>query len=178
MREYEFTLKFALSEKDQDIDILVERLGEAGCTDALVGIGQAGRIGLDFTREATSAMNAIVSAYKDVKTAIPDAVLVEASPDMVGLTDVADFVGVSRQYMRKLVIETQMDFPTPIHEGTPTIWHLSSILNWFRGRGEYKVDLGLIEIAEANMHFNLVKELHAHKTQRSVEKDLHGLFAM
>lgn len=41
--EYEFTLKFMLA-ADVAVDEIVERLGVAGCDDALVGIGQPGRI--------------------------------------------------------------------------------------------------------------------------------------
>ena len=37
--EYEFTLKFALPANHRPADELIERLGEAGCEDALVGIG-------------------------------------------------------------------------------------------------------------------------------------------
>ncbi|PSD31181.1 transcriptional regulator, partial [Stenotrophomonas maltophilia] len=45
--EYTFTLKYQLTEDDSDPDDLVERLGEAGCDDALVGIGQPGRLALE-----------------------------------------------------------------------------------------------------------------------------------
>ena len=44
--EYTFTLKYQLADEDRDADALVERLGEAGCDDALVGIGQPGRLAL------------------------------------------------------------------------------------------------------------------------------------
>ena len=84
MVEYDFTLKFKLAAEDADADKLVERLGEAGCDDAVIGIGQPGRIALNFTREAGSARQAIVSALVDVKRAIPRAKLLEASPDFVG----------------------------------------------------------------------------------------------
>ena len=60
--EYTFTLKYPLAEHDSDPDVLVERLGEAGCDDALVGIGQPGRLALEFTREAESAQVAVRSA--------------------------------------------------------------------------------------------------------------------
>ena len=53
--EYTFTLKYQLADDDRDAKALVERLGEAGCDDALVGIGQPGRLALEFTREAESA---------------------------------------------------------------------------------------------------------------------------
>jgi hypothetical protein len=79
--EHEFTLKFALPANHQPVDDLVERLGEAGCVDAVVGIGQAGRIALEFTREANSAKSAIFSALATVKAAIPGAKLLEVIPD-------------------------------------------------------------------------------------------------
>ena len=75
--EYTFLLKYQLSEADNDPDALVERLGEAGCDDALVGVGQPGRLALEFTREAESAQAAMRSALADVKRAIPSARLIE-----------------------------------------------------------------------------------------------------
>lgn len=69
--EYTFTLKYQLAEQDANHDELVERLGAAGCDDALVGTGQPGRIALEFVREAESAEDALSSALSDVKSAIP-----------------------------------------------------------------------------------------------------------
>ncbi len=74
--EYIFTLKFQLAEADRDADALVERLGAGGCDDALVGIGQPGRIALEFTREADSAKSALMSALSDLKRLIPGGRLV------------------------------------------------------------------------------------------------------
>src|SRR5574337_1190585 len=48
--EYTFTLKYQLADGDRDADALVERLGESGCDDALVGIGQPGRLALQVRR--------------------------------------------------------------------------------------------------------------------------------
>ncbi|MBG7622095.1 hypothetical protein I5R65_21695 [Herbaspirillum sp. AP02] len=75
--EHEFTLRFMLGPADAvgDVNDILERLGEAGCLDALVGIGAAGRIALDFSRSAASLEQAIRSAIADVKTAIPTAEL-------------------------------------------------------------------------------------------------------
>jgi hypothetical protein len=87
--EYEFEFRFKLPAQDADAGALVERLGAAGCEDALIGVGQPGRIALQFTREADSAKQAILSALEDVKKVIPGAELIEAGPDFVGLTDVA-----------------------------------------------------------------------------------------
>ena len=69
-----------------DANDLVERLGEAGCDDAVAGIGQPGRIALNLTREADSEQQAIISALEGVRRVIPDAELMEASPDLAGLT--------------------------------------------------------------------------------------------
>ena len=113
--EYTFTLKYQLAADDRDADALVERLGEAGCDDALVGIGQPGRLALEFTREAADADEAVRSALADVRCAAPTARLIEVAPDLVGLTDVADIVGVSRQNMRKLMLAHPGSFPAPVH---------------------------------------------------------------
>jgi len=47
MKEYKFTLKFSLQDNP---DAYIEKLGIEGCDDALIGIGQSGRIALNFTR--------------------------------------------------------------------------------------------------------------------------------
>ncbi|MBN0231624.1 DNA-binding protein, partial [Pseudomonas aeruginosa] len=77
--EYTFTLKYQLTDDDRDPDALVERLGEAGCDDALVGIGQPGRLALEFTREAADADEAVRSALADVRRAAPTARLIEVA---------------------------------------------------------------------------------------------------
>lgn len=158
--EYVFTLKFQLTDAAADLDELAERLGQGGCDDALLGLGQPGRFALEFTRAGDDARAALVSALADVKAAVPEARLVEAAPDFVGLTDVADALGVSRQYMRKLMVTHAHAFPVPVHEGTTTVWHLADILAWLRGRGEQRPDgalTQLIEVAEAARQLNLAK---------------------
>jgi hypothetical protein len=77
--KHDFVLRFKLAEDGADADDLVERLGEAGCNDAVVGIGRPGRVALKFTREADSAQQALISALEDVRRAVPDAELIEAS---------------------------------------------------------------------------------------------------
>jgi hypothetical protein len=158
MEQYNFTLNFALGKHDADPNVFVDRLSTEGCDDALIGLGRPGRIALDFTREATSADNAILSALADVQRAIPEAKLVEATPDLVGLTDIANLLGFSRQYMRKLAVKKGAGFPLPIHEGKPAIWHLSTVLAWFADSKTRDFDEALLEIARVNMQCNLVKE--------------------
>jgi len=99
--EYTFTLKYQLGADDRGLEALVERLGEAGCHDALVGIGQPGRLALKFTREAADADTAVRSALADMRRAVPSAKLIEMAPDLVGSTDAAEIVGVSRRNSAK-----------------------------------------------------------------------------
>lgn len=156
--EYTFTLKYQLTDDDRDARALVERLGEAGCDDALVGIGQPGRLALEFTREAADADEAVRSALADVRQAAPSARLIEVAPDLVGLTDVAEIVGVSRQNMRKLMLAHPGSFPAPVHEGSASIWHLADVLTWMQAKGGYALALGILDVARAALQVNVVKE--------------------
>lgn len=158
MKTYEFELKFSLPETSQNPELFIERLGKEGCTDALVGVGQAGRIAFQFTRDANSAFEAVLSAVKNVKKAIPEASLIEAAPDLVGLSDIADILGYSRQNIRKLMMNNLVSFPTPIHEGKTMLWHLSSILTWVKERNRYQIDEQLLDVANTNMQLNIAKE--------------------
>lgn len=156
--EYTFTLKYQLGDEDPDTDALVERLGEAGCDDALVGIGQPGRLALEFTREAADAGEAVRSALADVRAAVPSARLIEVAPDLVGLTDVAEIVGVSRQNMRKLMLAHPGSFPAPVHEGSTSIWHLADLLTWLQARGGYALAEDVLDVARVAMQANVAKE--------------------
>ena len=156
--EYVFTLKYQLASDDRDMDDIVERLGEVGCDDALVGMGLPGRLALEFTREAESAEAAVRSSLADVQRAIPSARLIEATPDLVGLTDAAELVGVSRQNMRKLMLTHSGTFPTPVHEGSSVLWHLADLLGWLQSRGAYTLSQPMIEVAKMTLQVNIVKQ--------------------
>lgn len=171
--EYEFNLKFKLASGDNDHDAIMQRLGEAGCTDALVGFGVPGYVGLEFVREADSAEDAILSAAKDAQAALPGSQLVEAGPDFVGLTDVADLLEMSRQNMRKLFVGNEA-FPAPVHGGTSSVWHLAHVLVFLKER-KYEITPAVLDVAVTTMHVNLSKE----KTlmDRKLEARVQHLFA-
>ncbi len=158
MKEFEFTLKFSLPDESIEADEYIERLANHGCDDALVGIGQSGRIALQFNRQAENALDAVFSAIENIKAAIPDAKLIEATPDLVGVTDIADVLGFSRQNIRKLMLNNKVSFPTPVHEGKTALWHLSAVLNWLEQAGRYSIDESLLDVAKANMQLNIAKE--------------------
>ncbi|CAE6948415.1 MULTISPECIES: helix-turn-helix transcriptional regulator [Pseudomonadaceae] len=171
--EYTFTLKYQLADDDRDPEVLVERLGEAGCDDALIGIGQPGRLALEFTREAENAEVAVRSALADVRSALPSARLIEVAPDLVGLTDVAEIVGVSRQNMRKLMLAYPSSFPAPVHEGSASIWHLADVLTWLQAKGSYLLPGGVLDVAQVALQVNLAKE--ERRLTRPTSKELLAL---
>jgi predicted DNA-binding transcriptional regulator AlpA len=156
--EFEFTLRFQLSDAVSD-DEALERLGAAACTDALVGTGVAGKLSLMYCREAESAQQAIRDALAEVIQALPDAELIEAAPDLVGLTDIAELIGVSRQNMRKLMLTHSRQFPRPIHDGKTALWHLVDVVEWLNQRGSSRVTPGISELARATLQLNLQQAL-------------------
>lgn len=171
--EYTFTLKYQLTDDDRNSDALIERLGVAGCDDALIGIGQPGRLALEFTREAADAGAAVRSALADVRRAAPSARLIEVAPDLVGLTDVAEIVGVSRQNMRKLMLAHPGTFPAPVHEGSASIWHLADVLTWLQAKGSYSLAENVLDVAREALLVNLTKE--GRRLPRSVSAELEAL---
>jgi predicted DNA-binding transcriptional regulator AlpA len=158
MREYEFTLKFKLPNVSTDSDIYIEALYDSGCDDAIVGIGKRGFIALDFSREATSAYEAMSSAIRDVRKIIPQAEIVEASPDFVGLTYVANLLGCSRQNIQKLISKNSSERPQAVYEGSQSVWHLQELLTWLVEHKNYQIEESLIELAKTTKSLNLARQ--------------------
>ena len=174
MTEYEFTLKFSLRNAQADLQEYVELLGRSGCDDALIGIGQCGRIAFSFIRESMSAYEAVSSAIEDIRKVLPNARLIEAAPDLVGLTETADLLGFTRQNMRQLMIRAGATFPAPVRTGKPTIWHLSQLLVWMNKNRKYEIDEALIDVAKTNMEVNLaivIQDLDPKSRQRVLPAD-------
>ena len=159
MTEFEFELIFRLPDGEGDGAAYLDRLHEAGCDDALVGTGRAGMIVFSFARESATAQEAVESAIADIGKAIPEAVLVEAFPDYVGVTDLSDILGHTRQNTRKLLLGSNA--PAPLHVGNPSIWHLSEILEWMKNTGldrRYKIGQAVNDIAIATRKVNFARE--------------------
>lgn len=174
MNEYDFTLIFNINEnKSINPETYIDKLYQAGCDDALIGVGRTDMISLNFIRESSSAYDAISSAMCDVKKTIPNAMLIEATPDFVGLTDVSDILGFSRQNMRKIMVSYKNEFPVPIHAGKQSIWHLYQILTYLKLLNKYQIEDKLIEIAEVNMEFNIAKDLA--KSNPLLQKNIQSL---
>jgi len=141
----------------------LDALYDAGCDDAVVGVGQYGMIGLDFTRAAASAEDAIRSAVDNVRTAIPGAILVQAGPDLVGLTEMAVIFGFSRQNMRKYATGQSggpKAFPVPAVLGDPSLWHLAEIVAWLKLNTNIVTSDCVLDVskAAARMNFEVEKK--------------------
>lgn len=174
MAEYEFTFKFALEDPKADPADFIERLAEAGCDDALVGVGKPGRIALEFVREGTSARDAVLSAFADARKALPGAKLVEVAPDLVGMADIAEFFACTRQNVRKIVL-VDATFPTAVHEGSLELFHLADVLSWARDhRNADAFDVRILEVATVNREVNLANQLRALR-RRQVSADITSL---
>jgi hypothetical protein len=121
----------------------------------MVGIGKTGRMALRFSRVADSPWQAATTALRDARAALPGAVLLEASPDFVGVTDIAEIVGRSRQNIRQLMLSCGASAPAPVHEGQLSIWHLADVLTWLRDAKRYRIDDDLIAMTKTTMQLNL-----------------------
>lgn len=173
--EYEFTLKFELPDGTSDPEQHIDALFEAGCDDATIGVGQKGRIALDFTREASSALDAMTSAIENVKKAIPGARLIEATPDLVGMSDVAEIVGCSRQNMRKIFVNYRCELPSPVYSGRSIdLYHLYHVLRWLSKREDYNIEKALVEISHASMLLNTCRQ--SREVEETVEPKLKAQF--
>lgn len=175
MQEYSFTLKFNLQDAHTDPNSYLEQLYEGGCDDALIGVGKQGSIALDFMREASSAFEAISGAITNVKKVIPTAILIEASPDFVGLTDIADIIGCTRQNIRNVILNDRSRSPLPVYEGTPSIWHLSEVLTWLKEDKTYTIDEALLEVSRINMNFNIARNWR--KIEPTLQENIKALVA-
>ena len=121
-------------------------------------------LSLSFTREAINASVAVESAINDVKKAIPSAKLVEATPDIVNISEISSILGHSRQYTRKLFNFETSSLPAPIHICNPSIWHLSEILDWLKslGKQENKINENLFELSLITKQINIKRQLEAY----------------
>ena len=154
MNEYEFELTFTLADHNDEPESYIESLGES-CTDAVIGIGKKGEISFAFIREDFSAAEAIISAISDIKKVINGVRLVEAKPDIIGLSDIANLIGHSRQYVRKIMLKK--NFPAPVHMGSTMLWHLKSLQSVRQLKS--KIEESVFEVADFNRNLNIAREL-------------------
>ena len=133
MSEFEFELIFKLNH-DEDPEIYLDALYQAGCDDAIAAVGTKGYISLDFNCEANNPQDAIIGAYKRVLKAIPHAKLDRAEPYLLNVTELAYQFEFSKQNMRKYVrgemATIDAGFPAPVISGKTSYWHIAEVAVW------------------------------------------------
>ena len=154
---FDFTLTFALPKRGGSPEDFLDALFDAGCDDTVVGTGMPGSISLNFSRTAQSAENAIRQAVSDVLKALPDAVLIELKPDLVGISDIAGLLGCSRQNIRKLAMGGNSNFPSPSVSGSVLLWHFYEVANWLLKNSRIKINPKAedVEVAKITYEKNL-----------------------
>ena len=124
---------------------LEDSLYEAGCDDALVCFYNQS-VYLMFDREAESFKGAIVSAVADVESASCGAKVISVDAgDLVGLSDIAELTGMSRQAIALLKDGKRGAgmFPTPVLrlEGKQPLWKWCQVAQWLSGQGKIAEEL-------------------------------------
>ena len=70
--KFDFDLIFALPETPVDEAVVLDSLYEAGCDDAVVGLGESGAVGLGFSRAGNSAETVIPATVRQALRGLPD----------------------------------------------------------------------------------------------------------
>lgn len=131
-REYEFTL--TLTGIDGVTPDVANALYDSGCDDALFGV-RDGVAFAEFTREARSFKDAVLSAIRDVERAKVGAKVVRIEPDeFVTISEIARRLNRCREGVRKLVAGSRGPggFPAPIanlSQKSP-FWRWTDVINW------------------------------------------------
>jgi hypothetical protein len=127
-----FTL--VLTGADEITDALSDRLFEAGCDDALLGM-RNGVLFLDFLRAAKSAEQAILSAISDVARSGTGVRAERVEPsDAVTAAEIARRLGRSRESVRLWILGERGPggFPAPVSnvKRRSPVWRWSDVATW------------------------------------------------
>ncbi len=130
---YEFTL--LVVGPDLQTDEALNSLAEIGCDDATVG-SSGGVQHMDFDREASSYLAAVLGAIKDVEIAVPGARVVRVLPDeYVSLAEIAERTHRTRESVRLLSKGERGPgrFPPPAarETGRNKLWRWTEVAAWF-----------------------------------------------
>lgn len=158
MNEYEFQLDFKLG-ADEDANNYLDTLYEAGCDDAVLGVGKKGYIRLEFTRDSLNAVDALTSAIKNVYEAIPSAILIRAEPFLVNLSELAIMFNCTKQNMSKYSrgeLGAKDDFPNPVIEGKTAYWYAIEVADWLSKKSKITVKQTDLEILSGLFSLNKV----------------------
>jgi hypothetical protein len=171
-RIFEFTL---ILDVDDLTDEMADRLYKAGCDDASLA-RSGGKTKAMFDRAASSYLDAVTSAVRDVRSAGYQVARVEAD-EMVTQADIARKVGKTRQAVNLYIAGTRGPggFPSPETRasGVNSLWRWSEVAAWLKRNmlaSESMADEAAI-VEKANI-------LLKYDEQRRAEPDLFDVMAV
>ena len=177
MALYNFTLtRSGVSARTPGLE---DALHHAGCTDALVCFyGTA--VYLEFDRESESLERAILSAIDNIESSSELNARVESvDATLVGLSDIAELTGLSRQAIALLKDGARGSgkFPGPVQrvQGNSPLWRWKTIVHWLVTEKRIAADSPLVEHAEILDSLNLALQLRASRRSETVLHYFHGL---
>lgn len=168
---YDFSL--ILSGIEELTEEVVNPLYEAGCDDALIGC-RAGTFYADFTREASSLMDAISSAITQVEqSGIGVKVTRVDDTNLVSQAEIARKTNHHRQMVNQWVSGKRgpASFPAPacnLKNGTK-LWAWTTVSSWLAANG--LMDKKQAEDAEVLAFFNNALEQRIHRLQNPAMAD-------
>lgn len=156
---YEFTL--VLDGVDENTQGLEDSLFEAGCDDALINF-RNGTVYLDFDREESSLVNAVLSAIRDVEGCGIGAKVIRILPDdLVSISDIAKRLNKGRQLVSLWVNRERRQqgapFPPPVlklSEKSP-MWRWYLVAKWLNDQNIVQ-DLKMVEYAKFLENLNAI----------------------
>ena len=149
MTIYEFTLQLDREITEDEADALY-----GAFDDGSIVTGPGGTT-IDFTREATSWVTAIVTAVNDIEGAVPGLrVTGVGQDDLVSMLEIAQRTGRSREAVRLWASGQRGpgDFPAPAWEspGGERFWHWRDVARWAREQMNLAVEVVPDEIRTAD----------------------------
>lgn len=174
-----FNFTLTLSGVTRSTPGLEDALHAARCDDALVCFyGTA--VYLDFDRESDSLEHAIVSAIEDIESApMLNARVESVDATLVGLSDIAELTGLSRQAISLLKEGARGagKFPGPVQrvKGNSPLWRWQTVVEWLIDEGRLSTASPLVAHARTLDSLNLALQLRASKESQTVLDYFHEL---
>ncbi|CAI1082081.1 helix-turn-helix transcriptional regulator [Serratia quinivorans] len=165
-----FNFSLTLAGVTSETSGLEDALYASGCDDGLICFyGKS--VYIEFDRESDSFTHAILSAIKDIESAGISAQVMSVDSYLVGLSDIAQLTGMSRQAIAMLKDGTRGsgDFPSPIQrlKGASPLWNWHSVAAWLANKD--KLGQELADNAQCLENINLALQLRASKQRSQIE---------
>ncbi|PLR37298.1 DNA-binding protein [Chimaeribacter californicus] len=149
---------------------LEQHLFEQGCEDALI-CAYNQTVYLEFDREADDFSSALLSAVRDCEAAPLRASVVAADADLVGLSDIAELTGMTRQAIALLKEGKRGtgNFPSPVQrlKGASPLWRWAEVAAWLAEQQRLPPEMA--DNARQLAALNLALQLRA-KEQRAAAR--------